>query len=89
VKAEFTQTHFLRGSLGLARTDDPNSGDSQFFICFAPAPNLDGKYALFGQVTKGMEFVDAIKKGDQARNGTVSNPDRIVKMQIAADEKKP
>jgi peptidylprolyl isomerase len=87
VKAEFTQTHFLRGSLGLARTDDPNSGDSQFFICFGPAPFLDGKYTLFGQVTKGMEFVDAIKKGDQARNGTVTNPDRIVKMQIAADAK--
>jgi peptidylprolyl isomerase len=87
VKAEFTQTHFLRGSLGLARTDDPNSGDSQFFICFAPASNLDGKYTLFGQVTKGMEFIDAIKKGDQARNGAVTNPDRIVKMQIAADAK--
>jgi peptidylprolyl isomerase len=89
VKAEFTQTHFLRGSLGLARTDDPDSGDSQFFICFQPAPFLDGKYTLFGQVTKGMEFVDAIKKGDRQRNGAVTNPDRIVKMQIAADEKKP
>jgi len=87
VKAEFTPTHFLRGSLGLARTDDPNSGDSQFFICFKPTPFLDGKYTLFGQVTKGMEFVDAIKKGDQ-RTGAVTNPDRIVKMQIAADEKK-
>ena len=89
VKAEFTPTHFLRGSLGLARTDDPDSGDSQFFICFQPTPFLDGKYALFGQVTKGMEFVDAIKKGDPQRNGAVTNPDRIVKMQIAADEKKP
>jgi peptidylprolyl isomerase len=89
IKGEFTDTHFLRGSLGLARTADPNSGDSQFFICFQPAPNLDGKYALFGQVTKGMEFVDAIKKGDPQRNGSVTNPDRIVKMQIAADEKKP
>jgi peptidylprolyl isomerase len=88
VKAEFTQTHFLRGSLGLARTDDPDSGDSQFFICFQPTPFLDGKYTLFGQVTKGMEFVDAIKKGDRQRNGAVANPDRIVKMQIAADEKK-
>jgi peptidylprolyl isomerase len=87
VKAEFTQSHFLRGSLGLARTDDPNSGDSQFFICFAPAAFLDGKYTLFGQVTKGMEFIDAIKKGDPNKNGTVSNPDRIVKMQIAADAK--
>ncbi len=86
IKAEFTPTHFLRGSLGLARTDDPNSGDSQFFICFEPAPWLDGKYTLFGQVTKGMEFIDAIKKGAPG-SGTVSNPDRIVKMQIAADAK--
>jgi peptidylprolyl isomerase len=87
VKAEFTQTHFLRGSVGLARTDDPNSGDSQFFICFATSAFLDGQYTLFGQVTKGMEFVDQIKKGE-GRSGTVTNPDRIVKMQVAADEKK-
>ena len=87
VKAEFTQTHFLRGSVGLARTDDPNSGDSQFFICFQTADFLDGKYTLFGQVSKGMEFVDQIKKGE-GRSGTVTNPDRIVKMQVAADEKK-
>ncbi len=88
VKAEFTQTHFLRGSVGLARSDDPDSGDSQFFICFAPASFLDGKYTLFGQVTKGMEFIDAIKKGDSQRGGTVVNPDRIVKMQIASDAEK-
>jgi peptidylprolyl isomerase len=87
VKAEFTQTHFLRGSVGLARTDDPNSGDSQFFICFQTADFLDGKYTLFGQVSKGMEFVDQIKKGE-GRSGAVTNPDRIVKMQVAADEKK-
>jgi peptidylprolyl isomerase len=87
VKAEFTQTHFLRGSVGLARTDDPNSGDSQFFICFQTADFLDGKYTLFGQVTKGMEFVDQIKKGE-GRSGAVTNPDRIVKMQVAVDEKK-
>ncbi len=87
VKAEFTPTHFLRGSVGLARTDDPNSGDSQFFICFTAAPFLDGKYALFGQVTKGMEFIDAIKKGDP-KSGAVVNPDRIgEEMQMAADEK--
>jgi peptidylprolyl isomerase len=88
IPAEFSQAHFLRGTLGLARSDDPNSGDSQFFICFQPAPFLDGKYTIFGQVTKGMEFVDRIKMGDPARNGAVSNPDRIVKMQMAADADK-
>ena len=88
IPGEFSQAHFLRGTLGMARTDDPNSGDSQFFICFQAAPFLDGKYAVFGQVTKGMEFVDRIKMGDPARNGSVSNPDRIVKMQMAADADK-
>ena len=88
LKAEFSQAHFLRGTLGMARTNDPDSADSQFFICFAPAPFLDGKYTIFGQVTKGMEFVDQIKKGDPDHNGTVDNPDRIVKMQVAADAEK-
>ncbi len=72
----------------MARSNDPDSADSQFFICFAPAPFLDGKYTIFGQVTKGMEFVDEIKKGDPDHNGTVANPDRIVKMQVAADAEK-
>ncbi len=85
VKAEFSQAHFVRGTVGLARANDPDSGDSQFFICFAPAPNLDGKYAIFGQVVSGMEHIDAIKKGDPAQNGAVVNPDHIVRMQIAAD----
>jgi len=88
LKAEFSQAHFIRGTLGMARTNDPDSADSQFFICFAPASFLDGKYTIFGQVTKGMEFVDAIKKGDPDHNGTVANPDRIVKMQMAADAEK-
>jgi peptidylprolyl isomerase len=88
LKAEFSQAHFIRGTLGMARTNDPDSGDSQFFICFAPAAFLDGKYTIFGQVTKGMEFVDEIKKGDPDHNGTVANPDRIVKMQVAADAEK-
>lgn len=87
LKAEFSQAHFLRGTVGMARTDDPNSADSQFFICFEPAPFLDGKYTIIGQVTKGMEFVDAIKKGDP-RSGAVVNPDRIEKMQVAADAEK-
>jgi cyclophilin family peptidyl-prolyl cis-trans isomerase len=89
VKAEFSQNaHFLRGTLGLARANDPDSGDSQFFICFKPAPNLDGKYAVFGQVASGMEAIDAIKKGDANRNGSVADPDRIVRLQVAADADK-
>jgi peptidylprolyl isomerase len=89
LKAEFSQSeHFVRGTLGMARTSDPDSADSQFFIMFAPAPFLDGKYTIFGQVTSGMEFVDKIKKGDQARNGSVSDPDKIVHLQVAADADK-
>ena len=87
LKAEFNQAHFVRGTLGMARTSDPDSADSQFFICFAPAPFLDGKYTVFGQVTSGMEFVDAIKRGD-SQSGTVNNPDKIVRMQVAADAEK-
>jgi peptidylprolyl isomerase len=88
VKAEFSQAHFERGTVGLARANDPNSGDSQFFICFKPEPGLDGQYAIFGRVTSGMEYIDAIKKGDPYRNGVVDNPDRIIRMQIAADANK-
>jgi len=88
VKAEFSQTHFVRGTVGLARANDPDSGDSQFFICFKPTPFLDGKYTVFGQVTSGMEAIDAIKKGDSTRNGAVSDPDRIIRLQIAADADK-
>jgi cyclophilin family peptidyl-prolyl cis-trans isomerase len=90
LKAEFSQAHHVRGTVSMARAQDPDSADSQFFICLAPAPFLDGKYTIFGQVDSGMEFVDAIKKGDPDRNGSVSDPDRIVKMQVASDaEKKP
>jgi peptidylprolyl isomerase len=88
VKAEFSQGHFERGTLGLARASDPDSGDSQFFICFKAAPFLDGKYTIFGQVTSGMEHIDQIKKGDPAQNGMVTNPDHIVRMQMAADADK-
>ncbi|HEX3884138.1 MAG TPA: peptidylprolyl isomerase [Stellaceae bacterium] len=87
LKAEFSSTPFVRGTLGMARTSDPDSADSQFFICLAPAPNLDGKYTVWGQVASGMEFVDRIKKGDPAANGKVLDPDKIVKMQVAADAK--
>lgn len=85
--AEFSKTPFIRGTVGMARSQNPNSGDSQFFICFAPAPFLDGQYTVWGQVVQGMEFVDAIKRGDESRNGEVTAPDRIVRMQVAADVK--
>ena len=85
--AEFTsKKHFLRGTVGAARTANPNSANSQFFIMFAPAPNLDGQYTIWGQVVSGMEFVDQIKRGSGS-NGMVSNPDRIVSMRVAADVK--
>jgi peptidylprolyl isomerase len=88
LKAEFNSARFVRGSLGMARTNDPNSADSQFFICFAPASFLNGQYTLFGQVTAGMEYIDALKKGEKSQNGLVANPDKIVRMQVAADVEK-
>ena len=87
IKAEFTKEPFDRGTVGAARARDPNSADSQFFICFAAAPFLNGQYTVWGKVVKGMEFVDKIKKGDANDNGAVANPDKIVKMQVAADVK--
>jgi cyclophilin family peptidyl-prolyl cis-trans isomerase len=78
--AEFTGTPFVRGTIGMARTNDPNSADSQFFIMFAPAPYLDGQYTVWGEVTAGMEFVDAIARGEPPRN-----PDKIVRLSVAAD----
>ena len=87
LKAEFSKTHFVRGTVGAARSGDPDSANSQFFIMFAPAPNLDGQYTVWGEVVSGMEFVDKIKKGDSAQNGVVDQPDRIVKLQLAADVK--
>ena len=87
IKAEFSQAHFVRGTVGMARSASPDSADSQFFICFAPAPFLDGKYTIFGQVVSGMEYIDAIKKGDP-QSGMVDNPDKIIRMQVAADVEK-
>jgi peptidylprolyl isomerase len=87
LKAEFNRANFLRGTLGMARASDPDSADSQFFICFEPAPFLDGKYTIFGQVVSGMEHVDAIKRG-KGDSGMVTNPDKIVRMQVAADAEK-
>jgi peptidylprolyl isomerase len=83
--AEFSPQPFQRGTLGMARTNDPNSANSQFFICLAPASFLDGKYTVFGQVTSGMDVVDKIKAGTEANNGAVSNPDKIVRLRLAAE----
>ncbi len=88
LKAEFSSEPFVRGTVAMARASDPDSADSQFFICFAPAPFLNGKYTIWGQVTAGMQFIDAIKKGDPGDNGKVTNPDRIVRMQLASDADK-
>ena len=86
--AEFSKSEqFTRGVVGMARSQDPNSANSQFFIMFAPAPNLDGQYTIVGKVVGGMDLVDKIKKGDEADNGTVSDPDRMIKVRIAADGK--
>ena len=82
IKAEFTDTRFARGVLGMARSQSPDSANSQFFIMLADGDFLNGKYTVFGEVTKGMEFVDNIKKGDKAANGQVSDPDKIVKMRF-------
>ena len=87
LKAEFSKEHFVRGTLGMARTSDPDSADSQFFIMFAPATHLDGQYTVWGQVISGMEFIDKIKKGASG-SGSVTDPDKIVKMQVAADADK-
>jgi len=87
LKAEFSQTPYLRGTVGMARTSDPNTADSQFFIMFAPAPSLNGQYTVWGRVVEGMEHVDAIKKGSPAANGAVKDPDTILKLQVAADAK--
>lgn len=85
LKAEFNEEPHLRGTCSMARAQDPNSGDSQFFICFDDARFLDRQYTVWGQVTEGMEHVDAIKRGSQARNGEVSDPDKIVTLRVAAD----
>ena len=78
--AEFNDKHHGRGTVSMARAMDPNSADSQFFICFADAGFLDGQYTVWGQVTSGMEYVDMIKRGEPP-----VNPDIIVKMRVAAD----
>lgn len=85
--AEFSAEKHVRGTVSMARAMDPNSADSQFFIVFEPAPHLDRQYTIWGRVVEGMEFVDRIKKGSPRANGAVSDPDHIVRMQVAADVK--
>jgi peptidylprolyl isomerase len=85
---EFSQLHFVRGVCGMARASAPDSGNSQFFIMFAPAPSLNGNYTIWGRVVRGMEYVDQIKHGSEANNGVVAGePDRIIHMRVAADVK--
>ena len=78
LKQEFSNIPHLRGTLSMARSSDPNSANSQFFICFQPAPFLDREYTVFGKVVEGMEYVDQIKRGEQNQNGSVENPDKII-----------
>ena len=78
LKAEFNDLPHERGTLSMARSADPNSANSQFFICFEPAPFLDRQYTVFGKVIDGMNFVDNIKRGDSNNNGSVDNPDKII-----------
>ena len=80
LKAEFSNEPHTRGTVSMARTNNPNSANSQFFICFADSPWLDRQYTVWGKVVSGMEHIDAIKRGEPVRD-----PDRIVKMQVAAD----
>jgi peptidylprolyl isomerase len=80
--AEFSNEPFVRGTVGMARTSDPNSANSQFFIDFAPTPHLNGQYTVWGQVVEGMEFVDQLAPGEPP-----DNPDKIVKLQVGADVK--
>ena len=86
--SEFTQTPFTRGVVGMARATDPNSANSQFFICFAEASFLNGKYTVIGEVLSGMDVVDKLKKAPAgSQSGSVTDPDKMVKVQVAADVK--
>ena len=84
LKAEFNRRPHVRGTVSMARAMDPDSGDSQFFICFAEAPWLNGQYTVWGEVTSGMEYVDMIKRGTGG-NGMVSQPDEIISLEVIAD----
>jgi cyclophilin family peptidyl-prolyl cis-trans isomerase len=85
--AEFSNVPFSRGIVGMARAQDPNSANSQFFIMYGDSPSLNNKYTVVGEVVSGMDVVDKIKKGPESQNGAVANPDKITRMQVAADAK--
>jgi peptidylprolyl isomerase len=85
--AEFSNVPFSRGIVGMARAQDPNSANSQFFIMYGDSPSLNNKYTVVGEVASGMDVVDKIKKGPESQNGAVANPDKITRMQVAADAK--
>ncbi len=87
IKAEFSNEPHRRGAVSMARTGDINGADSQWFIVLADSTYLDGQYTVWGKVSSGMECVDKIKKGNKFNNGSVTDPDKIVKMQVAADVK--
>ena len=78
LKQEFNNLPHERGTLSMARSSDPDSANSQFFICFKPSPFLDRQYTVFGKVISGIEFIDKIKRGDENNNGSVSDPDKII-----------
>jgi peptidylprolyl isomerase len=84
IPAEFSNLSFDRGTVGMARSQDPNSANSQFFITFVPTPHLNGTYTVVGQVVSGMEHVDNIKRG-QGPNGAVTDPDRMISVRVAGD----
>jgi peptidylprolyl isomerase len=87
IPAEFSNVPFSRGIVGMARANDPNSANSQFFIMFGDAAALNGKYTVVGQVLSGMDVVDKLKKGDPQANGTVTGPDKMVTVRVASDVK--
>lgn len=86
LKAEFSKEPFVRGTIGMARAQSPDSANSQFFITFGDASFLNGQYTVVGTVESGMELVDTIKRGDEAQNGVVTEPDKMVKVKIASDK---
>lgn len=83
--AEFSDAPHMRGTVSMARSGDPDSADSQFFIVLEDSPHLDGQYTVWGEVVTGMEFVDGLRKGAPWANGRVADPDRIVRLRVAAD----
>ena len=87
IPAEFSNEPHVRGTVSMARSSDPNSGDSQFFIVFKRSNWLDGQYTVWGKVIKGMEFVGKLKRGSRANNGLVDEPDRMLRVRLAADVK--